>query len=136
MRNVDHAFVAAVGVIAPIGRQHRFELIGRFGGNDVHHARRRVAAIERALRAAQHFDLIDVVKFLLEEMIADERNIVQRDGHGRIGRHRNRLRADAADLNGVAGEIGLGESEVRHFLHKIRPARDLPRGELFLRTAP
>ena len=131
--DIDHAFIAAVGVIAPIGGEHGLELIGRLCRNDVHDASGCIAAIERALRATQHFDLIDVEEFLLEEMVADERDIVQRHRHGRIGRHRNRLRADAANLDGVAAEIRFGEGKVRHFLHQIRAAGDLARGELFLR---
>ena len=58
-------------------------------------------------------------------MIADERNVVERDRHRRIGRHRNRLRADAAQLDAVAGEIGLGEGHVRHLLEQIGTARGL-----------
>ena len=56
-RNVDHALEAAIVIIADIDGRHRFELIGRLGRNQIDHARRRVAAIERALRPAQHFDL-------------------------------------------------------------------------------
>ena len=85
------------------------------------------------MRPAQHFDLANVVEFLLEEMIADERNVVERDRHRGIGRHRNRLRADTANLDVVTGEIGFGECEVRNFLHQIGAARDLARRQLFLR---
>ena len=99
----------------------------------IDHTCRRVAAIKRALRPAQNFDLANVVEFLFEEMIADEWNVVERDRDGRIGRHRNRLRADAANLDVVAGEIGFREGEIRNFLHQIGPARDLARGQLFLR---
>ena len=54
---IDHAFEAALLIIADIGGGHCFELIGRFCGNKIHHACRRVAAIKRALRPAQNFDL-------------------------------------------------------------------------------
>ena len=62
-----------------------------------------------------------------------KRNVVEGDGDGRIGRHRNRLRADTANLDAVAGEICFREGEVRHLFHKIRPARGLCLRQLFLR---
>src|SRR6185437_4326329 len=71
-RNIDHAFVAAVVIITPVSREHGFELIRRFGRDDVHHARSCIAAIERSLRPAQNFNLTDVVEFLLEKVIAQE----------------------------------------------------------------
>ncbi len=93
---VDHAFETLLAVIADFGRCHRFELIGRLGRCDVHHARRRIAAVERTLGAAQHLDLGDVEEFLFEEMVANERLIVEGDRDRRIGGDGNGLRADAA----------------------------------------
>ena len=58
--NIQHAFETAIVVIADIDGRHRFILIGRFGRNHVDDARRCVAAVERALRPAQHFHLADV----------------------------------------------------------------------------
>ena len=81
----------------------------------------------------KNFDLPKVVEFLLEEMIADEWNIVERHGHRRIGRDRNRLRADAANLDAVAGEIRFREGHIRHLLHEVGAARRLRRRQLFLR---
>jgi len=37
------------------------------------------------LRPAQHFHVLDVEEFLLEEVVADEGNVVEGDGDGRIG---------------------------------------------------
>ncbi len=98
---IDHAFEPAVLVISEVGGSHRFELVGGFGAGEVHHARRRITAVERALWAAQNFDLRNVVEFLFEEVIADKRHVVERDGDRRIGCHGDRLRADAANLDAV-----------------------------------
>lgn len=57
------------------------------------------AVTPRALRPAQHLCLGEIIEFLFEEMISYERNIVERDSDRRIGRHRDCLGADAADLN-------------------------------------
>ncbi len=83
--NVQHAFEAALAIVSEFGARHRFELIGWLGGGDVHHACGRIAAVERALGPAQNFQLPDIEEFLFEEMIADKRCVVQRDGHRRIG---------------------------------------------------
>ena len=130
---IDHAFNAAAAIIADIRRDHRFKTVRRFGGNQIDHACRRVAAIERALRSTQDFYLADIVEFLLEEMIADERNIVERDRDSRIGRRRNRFGTDTTDGDVVAGKIGFGEVKVRHLPHQIGSARRLRRRQLFLR---
>ena len=58
----------------------------RLGRDDVDHAGRGVAAVERALRPAQHFDPLQVVEFLLEEAVTDERRVVERHRDGRVGR--------------------------------------------------
>ena len=71
--------------------------------------------------------------FLFEEVVTDERNIVEGDGDRRIGRHRNRLRADSANLDVVAGKVGFREREVGHFLDEIWPPGDLLGLEFFLR---
>ncbi len=130
--DVDHPLEAALLVIADFARCHRFELIGRFGSGDVHHTRGRVAPIERTLRPAQHFQLSDVEEFLFEEMISDERRVVQGHCDSRVGGHRDRLGADAADVDAVAAEIRFGEGKVRHLFHQIGAARGLRGGQLLL----
>ncbi len=131
--DIDHAFVAAVRIIAPIGGEHGLELIGGRRRNDIHHAGGGIASVERALRPAQHFHLGDVVEFLLEEMVADERRIVERNRHRRIGGDGYRLRADAADFDGIAGEVRFRESEIGNLFHQIGAAGDLPLRQLLLR---
>jgi len=86
-----------VAIIVDIGRCHCLELIGRFGGNQIDGACRRVAATECALRTTQYFNLRNAVEFPFKKMIADERNIIECDG--RIRRHRNRLCAASTQLN-------------------------------------
>src|SRR6185437_3151675 len=129
---VDHAFEAALMIIAEFARGHRFELVAWLCGSQIHYARRRVASVQRALRSPQHLDLGDVVELLLEEMIANERNVVEGDGDGRIGCHRDGLRADAANLDRVAAEVRFRERQVRHLFHEIGAACGLCGRELFL----
>ncbi len=130
--DIDHAFEPALMIIAQFAGRHCLELIGGFGGDEIDHAGGRIAAIERALGPAQNLDLADVVEFLFEEMVSDKRHVVEGDSHGGICRHRDRLRADAANLDAVAGEIRFGEGEVRHLFHQIGAACGLRGGELFL----
>ncbi len=131
-RDVDHAFDTAVVVIADVDGAHRFILIGGLCRDQVHDACGRIAAIERALRTAQHFHLRNVEEFLFEEMVADERCVVEGDGNRRIGGHGDGLCADAADLDVVAGEVGFCERQVRDVLDEIGAAGGLRRGKLFL----
>ncbi len=92
-----------------------------------------VAPIERALWTAQDLDVANIVEFLFEEVVADKRNIVERNRNSRIGGDGNRLCADAADLNVVAGEVCLRKGEVRHLLYQIGAAIRLRGGQLLLR---
>ena len=64
------------------------------------------------MRPAQHLDAIDVEILLLEQAVPYQRHRIEADRDGRIGRHRQRLRADAADLKIIACEIGLGEAHI------------------------
>ncbi len=130
--DIDHAFETLLTVIAEFGRGHGLKLIAWLDACQVHHACRGIAAIERALRPAQHFDLSRVVEFLLKEVIADEGCVVEGNGDGGIGGHRNGLCADAADLDAIAGEIGFGEVHVGNGFDEIRSAGGLGGGQLFL----
>ncbi len=130
--DVQHAFEATVVEIANVDGGHCLVVICGFGRNQVDHAGSGVAAVEGTLRTAQHFDLADVEKFLLKEVIANKRSVVERDGNGRIGRHRNRLGTDAADLDVVASEVGLGKRQVGYILDEIWAASRLRRRQLFL----
>src|SRR6185437_4281415 len=75
-RDVDHAFEAALVIVAEFAGRHGLELVGGFGGNQIDDASRRIAAIECSLGSAKHFDLRDVVEFLFEEVISNERHVV------------------------------------------------------------
>ena len=108
-----------LAVIAYIDGCRRFELIAGFCGNKIDHACRDITTIKRILWTAQHLNLADVEEFLLEEMVADEWRVVEGDRHGRIGRHGNRLRTDAAYLDAVAGEIRLRERHVRNLFDQV-----------------
>src|SRR6185437_6561797 len=131
-REIEHAFETAVFVIADIDGCHGLELIGRLGRNHIHDTCGCIAAVKRALWSAQHFHLTYVIEFLLEEMIADEGNIVERDRYRRVGRNGDRLRADTADLDVVTGEIRFRKRQVRDLLHEIGAASSLCRGQLLL----
>src|SRR6185437_6948655 len=126
------SFETALAIVAEFGGCHGFKLVGRFGAGEIDHAGRCVASVERSLRPAQYLDLRNVVKFLFEEVIADEGDVVECDGDGRIGGDRDRLRADSADLDRVAGEVCLGESQVRYLLDQIGAACGLCGRQLFL----
>src|SRR3546814_6215884 len=65
--------------------------------DDIDHAARRVASVERALRTTQHLDASEIEKFGFEQPVADEGGVVEADGDRRVGRCRYRLRPDPAD---------------------------------------
>src|SRR6185437_12679801 len=129
---IDHPLETALMVIADFPAGHRFKLIGRFCSNEVDHACCCVASIQRALRSAQDFRLAEIEKFLLEKMIADKGDVVQRHRDGRIGGDRDSLRAYPTNLNAVTGEVGLCEGKIRHLLHQIRATGGLRGRELLL----
>ena len=119
-------------IAANLGRRHSLELIGRFCGCEIDDAGGRIATVECALRSAQHFYLRQIVEFLFKEVVADEGNIIQRDGHGRIGGDRDGLGPDSAQLDAVAGKIRFGEAHIRDLLDEVRAAGGLGRSELLL----
>ena len=61
--NVHHAFEAHGVVVADAGGYPGIKLFRGLGGDDVDNARRRVAAIQCSLRAAQYFDPFEVEVF-------------------------------------------------------------------------
>jgi len=124
-RHVEHAADAPRVVIADLGLQRAFELVARLVGDHVDHAAGRVAPVKRALRPAQHLDPLDVEIFLLEQAIAQQRRVVERDRDRRVGGHRDRLGADPADREIVAAEIVLREIDVGHRAQQLGTAFDL-----------
>src|SRR6185437_582178 len=84
------------------------------------------------LRPEKHFGLPELAEFLLEELIADEGYVVERNGDGGIGGDRNRLGANAADLDAITTEVRFREGQVRNLFDQIRSACRLCRRQLFL----
>ena len=125
-RNVDHAVQAHRAVIADLGLHFGAEMGVRQGGDHVDHAGRRVAAIERALRAAQHLDAGQVEEFRFEQSVAHQRRVVEAHCDRRIARRRNRLGPDPADREIVHAEIAFREGDVRNRSQQFRAAFDLP----------
>ncbi len=113
-RDIDHSLEALFAVVAEFGTRHGFKLVGGACAGEVYDAGGCISAVKRSLRPAQDFDLRNVVKFLLEEMVADERYVVEGHSHRGIGGDRDRLCPNAANLDAVAGKIGLGEIHVRN----------------------
>src|SRR3546814_15790757 len=86
-RHVEHPGHPAAVIIADLALDAALEPVQlRLGGDEVDDAASRVAAIERALRSAQHLQPLHVEEFLLEEAVGDETDIVEADRDARIGR--------------------------------------------------
>src|SRR3546814_9315447 len=93
--------------------------VARKRGDDMDHARGRVAAIERSLRTAQHLDTLEVEEFGFEQAVADERGVVEADRDRGVVRRGNRLGPDAANGEVIAAEIALREIDVGHRAHQL-----------------
>ena len=117
---LDRVMIAVLG--AHIARHHA-EL--RLGGDQIHHAARRVAAIQRALRPAQHLHPLDVEELGLEQVIRGQRRVVDVYAGRRIPRCGHQLRADSANREVRPGEIALREIDVGNGQHQIGAAVDL-----------
>ena len=83
-----------------------------FGGNEIDHARGRVAAEQRALRAAQHLDPFQVIELAFEQASRYQRHVVDVDRGRAVARRAGAQVANAADGEARRGEIGLGETDV------------------------
>ena len=68
---------------------------------------------------------LDVVELGLEQVVGDQRGVVQVDAGAGVTGAGNQFRADAADLEVVSGEVPLGEVHVRHGQHQVGAAVDL-----------
>ena len=132
-RRVDHALQLDRAEIAVFGAELAAEVVEvGLGGDQVDHAARRVTSVERALRAAQDLDALHVVEVGLEQIVRGQRRAVDVDAGGRVARRRVQLRADAADREVRAGEVALGEVDVRNRQNEVRAAVDLLLLELVL----
>ena len=85
----------------------------RFFGDDVDQARRGIAAKQRTLRTAQHFDPVDLAKFV--EADARTRPVDAIDKHGNRALQARVVAdsADAADASGAIGFRARGRNEQR-----------------------
>src|SRR3546814_294848 len=108
-----------------------FELVQFWlGGDQIDDAAGRIATIECALRSTENFHTLKIEKLLLEESVVDHRDIVEADGNARIGGCGDRLRANAADREIIAGEVRLGKRQVRHRAHEVGTGFDLLRVQI------
>src|SRR3546814_9394246 len=78
----------------------------------IDHARGRIAAEQRALRAAQHLDAFEVEEFGLEQAGREQRVAIEVDRGRAVAGRADAQVADATDREARAGEIGLGEGDV------------------------
>src|SRR6185437_5638032 len=92
----------------------------------------RIPPIEGALWPSEHLNLGHIVEFLFEEMIANKRNIIKRNGNRRIGGHGDCLGPDTSQLYAVTREVGFRECHVRNLFDKVRTTGRLCGRELFL----
>ena len=95
------------------------------GGDEVDHARGRVAAEQRALRPAQDFDPLKVEEFALKQAGDDQRHVVDVDRGRRVAGGADAQIADAADGEARRREIGLGEGDVGQRLLQRQRVDDL-----------
>src|SRR3546814_16860841 len=98
-----------------------------FGGDDIDHARGRIAAEQRALRAAQHLDAFEVEEFGLEQAGREQRVAIEVDRGRAVAGRADAQVADATDREARAGEIGLGEGDVGQRQLQVRRRLDLDR---------
>jgi hypothetical protein len=102
----------------------------RAGGDDVDHPGRRVLAEQHALRAAQHFDPLDVVEVEERAGAAADDDAVQNHRHGRLDAVREVERAEAAHRQALAAGVGRGrEGQRRRQLLQLLQARDVAVGQ-------
>jgi hypothetical protein len=131
-RDVHHAFRLECVVIAGFELDAAVEFLGlRLARDHVDRAAGRIASVERALRAAQHFDALHVEVLGLEQPRVLDRHRVEVLLDAGIAARRDRRHADAADLEVRAGEVGLGERDVRHVQLQVGRLVDLPALERF-----
>jgi len=91
------------------------EFRARLHRHDVHDAGRGVLAVQRALRAREHLDTVDVVEVGEGLARGGHHHAVEHEGHARLGRDREVDRADAAqEQRLVQRGVGLADVEGRH----------------------
>ena len=124
--NVHEAVQLRRIVVADVGRQTGFVAVLRLVREHVDRAAGGVTAVQRALRAAQDFDALNVKEVRRAEVVRDQRNVVLVNADTGVGaRGARALGADAADLEVVPAEVRVCEVDVRDGLQKVFAASDL-----------
>ncbi len=112
-RQVDRALALQLAVVAGLEFDIAAELADlRLLRQHVDGAARGIAAVQRALRPAQHFDALDVEILGFEDAGILQRHRVEVRFHAGVRTRPHRRHADAADLEVRAGEIGLAVGDV------------------------
>ena len=92
-------------IVAVAGASIAFEGAGWAGGNDVDHPAGRSTAIGGSLRAAQHFDLLNVVEpAQLSRRSADDGAVLQ-EGHCAVSTKVDAGKTNAADEGAIDAEL-------------------------------
>src|SRR5262249_16214315 len=68
------------------------------------------------------FDTVNVVEVGFEQPVCGKRCVVEVDTYPSVSTRRDHERADAADLEVVAGEVAFGEGNVGDRLQQVVPA--------------
>ena len=97
---VEHGAQDLLPVVADGGLDLAPGLLGRAGGDELDGARHVVAAVERALRPAQHLDALDVEHVHQHAVVAREGNAVEGDPGLGVGVGVRVREVDAADGEG------------------------------------
>ncbi len=108
-RRIHHAEGAHQAIVAELFLQGGVECVHRLVGDDIDAAAGRVAAIEGALRTAQHLDPVDVIEGSVGPVVAGLVDTVDVEGDGRIQSRGVVVRADAADV-----DLGVDEVLAKH----------------------
>jgi hypothetical protein len=125
-RAADRALDRRGRVVAERVVEVAVEFLGRLLRDHVDHARGGAASIERALRAAQDFDLLEVVEAReLRRRSRDHRAVLQ-ERHGAVRTEVDAGHADAADERAIDAEL-VADRKVRHRHGQVTDLLDAPR---------
>ena len=115
----------AIAVIAERDIDHRFRRIRRLAGVDVHRADRRVAAVKRALRPAQHFNGADVEQVLLNGTRGGDIHAIDEDADIGLNTRIGARSTDTANLHHrVTVVVGLQDVQAGDEMRQLRHAAD------------
>ena len=97
---------------AVAGLDVTLELLARHPGDQIDRATRGIAPVQRALRATQDLDAVDVEELREAHVGPAEIDAVERDGHARVGADAKDVRAHPADVD-LRFAARLREGEAR-----------------------